>query len=276
MRRILMTALFTASVAVPAAWADQSSSGNSPGFEDQNDMYVTDDNSIHNSDADLTKQNNALKPKEVTQTKEVTKTQEAGKAGDETLGVSEKRAEDVDRRGMTTEVFGIKPQFGVLDYKTQTGATETRAAIGATFEWNFANTLSHNTTRWYVGPVTGLIYSHIGNNGANFVGSGDASGGANLTQIPLNLKVGYAFSDAFRLSLRGGGNVIYRSAVETVAIGNTLTTVSGSSWNIYPNVGADVEFGLGKNVTLMLRPDFTLTSNNNMFTGTIGIAFPVG
>ena len=290
MRRILMTALFPAALAVPAARADQYSvpgadaNANNANKDSSylDDMYSTDDNSVKPDDA-LAKQNETLnsqntQSQEVTKTQETkTKTQEAGRTGDETLQVSQQHAEDLGERTLSTEVFGIKPQFGVLDYKTLAGNTETRAAIGTTFEWNLANSMGSHATRWYVGPVTGIFYSHIGSNGANYVGSGSAAGGSsNLWQFPLNLKIGYAFSDGFRISARGGGNVIYRTAVESVAVGTTLTTVSGSAWNVYPNVGADFEFAIGKTVALMLRPDFTLTPGNNLFTGTVGIAFPVG
>ena len=75
---------------------------------------------------------------------------------------------------------------------------------------------------------------------------------------------------SFRLSLRGGGNITYRSVADAMDFG-PATAGPGSRWRIYPNVGADFELG-----QLVIRPDLTLTPGNEVFTGTVGYNIVLG
>ena len=40
--------------------------------------------------------------------------------------------------------------------------------------------------------------------------------------------------------------------------------------------GGDVEFGLGRKISLLLRPDFTITPGDSFFSGTLGLGFVLG
>jgi hypothetical protein len=115
------------------------------------------------------------------------------------------------------------------------------------------------------------LFSHLGDPGSNFFGADAAvaagSGGANLFLIPANLKLAYNLSDNIRIGIHGGGNITYRTIASSINLGPS-SSVPGAVWRIFPNAGADAEFSLGKNVALMLRPDWTITPGNPLFSGT--------
>ncbi len=185
------------------------------------------------------------------------------------------RVEDTDR-SLKDEVIGIIPQAGVIGYVDQSGNREARGVAGLGLDVNFAS--AFDTTRdkdYFLGLSTGAFYSHMGPDNGNFFG--DASGrpngasSANMLLIPANLKVGYNFTPAFRASLRGGGNVMYRSAANAANTGDAFGT--DSLWRLYPNAGADLEVQVGRNVSIIARPDVTFTSGPTVLMGTLGATF---
>ncbi len=176
--------------------------------------------------------------------------------------------------GLTGKAVAISPHVGIVEFNDFTGDSATRGAIGLTLDWNAMDLLAWD--RVSLGPSTGLFFSHIGDPGSNFFGT-DADfsagqSGANLLIIPANLKLGYSISDNFRVGAHGGGNVIYRTAEQSMQLG---TAGVGSEWDLYPNVGADIDFGLGKGVALSLRPDWTF-AGADIFTGTVNVGFMFG
>ena len=188
---------------------------------------------------------------------------------------------EVTKGYLKKEVIGIKPQVGIVSFKDQQGDTTSRMAGGLLMEGNLAPVFNKDWAEtMYLGLSTGLIYSHLGEPTSNFVGTNPdistGAGGANLLLIPANVKVGYNFTDSFRLSAHGGGNVVYRSVANSLFLGSGSSGGTSSVWRIFPNVGADAEFGLGKNVSLMVRPDFTLTPGDAFFTGTLAVGIPLG
>ncbi len=189
---------------------------------------------------------------------------------------SEKEAAEMKPRSLKDEIFGIKPQLGVLVFNEAINGvsedTSSRAAYGFTMDLNLARWRDADRRQWFVGPSTGLIYSHLGGVGSNFFGTGDVKGGSNLLIIPVNLKVGYNVSDHFRTSLHAGGNVVYRSVGNQLNLGEQGRT-DASDTTMYPNVGMDFEFG--KKVVLMVRPDLTLTPEDELFTGTVALSIPI-
>ena len=199
-------------------------------------------------------------------------------ADSDTSGQTVKTAEARPNSGtLKGEVVGIKPQVGVATFNQKSiSGGDARAAYGLTLDFNVINMMSNpsdSMQSWYIGPSTGFLYSNIGGPGANFFASSSNAGpSSNVFQIPADLKVGYNFGQSARLSLHGGGNIIRRSDVSLVAIGTPNPAASGSDTTIFPNVGADVEFGLGKNFGLLIRPDLTLTKGPNVYTGTIGLS----
>lgn len=202
---------------------------------------------------------------------------EAGTAGDMSTTASQS---DMQGGLIRNEVLGIKPQVGILSFDNANGENDTRGAAGLTIDLNMTQAIAgifgaeDAMSNLYVGPSTGLIYSHLGAPNANFIGnsdSGNAGAGANLFYIPANLKVGVNLGDALRVSAHGGGNVVYRSIENSARLGANQGNNAGNDWTIFPNVGADVELGLGENANILLRPDWTLTEGPDMFTGTLGL-----
>jgi hypothetical protein len=194
-------------------------------------------------------------------------------------GTTTSRATDVTSGYLSNQTTAFTPQLGVLTYGTPFDGTQVRGVIGLGFDMNALRLLSppENRGNLYIGPQTGIFFAHTGSASAGFVGTGatttDAFANAGYTWIPLDLKVGYSFSDNFRLSVHGGGNIVYQSISGTVIANNgaTATTATSSSWNIYPNFGGDVELGVGHNVSILIRPDVTFASNTNPFSGTVGL-----
>ena len=182
---------------------------------------------------------------------------------------------EVTRGLLKQEKVAIRPQAGVLAYTDQTGNTSSRLAAGLTIDWNLMSSFEPGgMSNWYIGPSTGLIYSHLGNADANFFGSNSSvsSGteGANFFYVPVNLKVGYNVADNFRIAAHGGGNMTYRSKPQAISIG----TNTGTTTQAFPNVGADLEWGMG-GIALGLRPDWTLGTQNSIFTGSLTVAVPI-
>jgi hypothetical protein len=198
---------------------------------------------------------------------------------EDTIAARTERTEaEVAKRPLEREVVGIKPQAGVMVFNDALDQTDSRAAGAIIVEMNALTSFFKDSPiakSWYLGPSTGVVYSHLGDPNSNFFGA-DASNrlgqaGSNYVMIPLNLKVGYLFPDSnFRLSVRGGGNFTYRSVADAINFGPS-TAGPGSRWRMYPNVGADFELG-----QLVIRPDLTLTPGNDVFTGTVGFNIALG
>lgn len=176
---------------------------------------------------------------------------------------------------LKNEAVGLKPQIGVMSFdNVVTGESEVRGAAGATLDFNMTGLVRDEPSPLFVGLSTGALYSRVGAPGADFFGSGGVGDAASLILIPANAKIGWNVSDGFRLGVHGGGNVIYRSNASTVALGTTTGT--GSDWSVFPNAGADFEFGIGRNTALILRPDVTFTSGDELLSGTLGFSIALG
>ncbi len=190
--------------------------------------------------------------------------------------------EEAQNSALKNEIAGFKPQAGVALFKSPTdNSDQSRGVLGFTYDMNLTRAaLGDEPTEMFLGPSLGLLYSHVGTSNASFWGTGDGSnnqnsGGANLLILPLNLKVGWNASDALRLSVHGGGNIVYRSAANSMNMGSG-SDQSGALWKVYPNAGGDVELGLSKSVALLIRPDVTITPENDLFTGTLGVSATFG
>jgi hypothetical protein len=180
------------------------------------------------------------------------------------------------------EVWAFRPQLGALEFDSpQDNSTQSRAMVGFTFDINLAKaSLGSQPTRFFAGPSFGLLYSHVGTGKADFFGSGAQSqgnfkGGGNVAILPVNVKLGFNVTDTFRVSARAGGHLIYRSAANVLNLG-TKSNTDSALWRIYPNAGGDFEVGLSRKVSLMIRPDLTITPEKDLFTGTLGISALLG
>jgi hypothetical protein len=278
MRRLIPALLLAASLMGGAAWAQDEDSGKDAstpkdsqsadegGTVAEGDEYVFDENQ-QGVDENLSE--NVPEDADHSQ-------QQAGTAGETTA-----EAQEVTSGYLSNELVGIKPQVGMVGFRDPfQNENVARAALGFTLDMNIARAATDDPaySRVFVGPSTGFIYSHLGDPTSSFFGtSADApvgNAGSNMFQIPVNLKLGYTFGDRFRLAGHGGGNVIFRSLASSIDIGGTGAT---DVWTFYPNAGLDLEYGLAKNVALMLRPDWTFIPNGDgIFTATLALAFPLG
>lgn len=198
---------------------------------------------------------------------------------EDTIAARTERAEEEVAKGpLEREVVGIKPQLGVMIFNDALDKTDSRVAAALIVEMNAMTTFfkdSQAAKRWYLGPSTGVVYSHLGDPSSNFFGADSSNrigqAGSNFLMVPVDLKLGYMVPDSnFRLSIRAGGNITYRSVADAMNLGSS-TAGAGSRWRIYPNVGADIELG-----SLTIRPDLTITPGNEVFTGTVGYNISLG
>jgi hypothetical protein len=192
--------------------------------------------------------------------------------------------------GLSGELVGIKPQVGFINFRDAANNFDDRGAIGLTLDMNAASALTRimgigNGSPLFIGPSIGAFYSHIGAVDGGFFGSdttspatpngGSSSGGANLVLLPADLKVGWNFG-YFRAAVHAGGNVFYSSVANAVALGINPRTSTSSNWNILPDVGADLEYGMTNKIALIARPDWTMSGSNRMLALTVGASIPLG
>jgi hypothetical protein len=173
---------------------------------------------------------------------------------------------------MKEQLWGLSPQIGLLTYEERNNQATSRAAAGLAFDWNLSSSFWEKSNLFYVGLSTGFIYSHIGSADSNFFGNEAPAletEGANFLSVPVELKFGYNVSDSFRLSARGGGNIIYRSIAKSMDLGAGSDSAA-DLWKVYPNAGLDAEYQISENISLVARPDLTFTSGKNIFVATIG------
>lgn len=202
---------------------------------------------------------------------------EAGSEGQTIAGASEK-----DRYALRDETVGIRPQVGALVFNDVNNEQTARAAAGLTLDFNLAELFDKNWGNLFIGPSTGIIYSHLGAPGSNFFGSsGDdnqAGGNSNFFYVPLNGKLGVTLGNNFRISAHGGANAVYRNNASGISLGGSDNNVNigDSTFTLYPNIGADLEVGMGSSLALTLRPDYTITPGDDFFTGTVALAIPLG
>ncbi len=256
MRRTILTMMMSASLVATAGWADDNASNLSANHDPS-----LNENMNSNEEAGSVADDTVI----------YTDNQKAGSAETSTADMGEYRS------ALKNEALGIKPQVGAMVFNNPvSGNKDARAAYGATIDLNLTRLATSNPTPVYLGLSTGGLYSHFGGSNSNFFGTGEgARGGQNLLLIPANAKIGYNLTDGFRLGAHGGGNVIYRSQQNALSLGSN-SVGSGSDWSIFPNAGLDLEFGLGRNAALILRPDMTFTTGENLFTGTLGFSLPIG
>lgn len=190
-------------------------------------------------------------------------------AADETAApTSTQESHALTRLYLGNEMVGIKPAVGFNVYNDAAGSRSLRASYGIAAEMNAAALIGADYTRWFVGPQTGFTFSHLGQASSNWVGTNGngADAGANLVLIPVNLKAAVAPTSWMRAGVHGGGNVLYRSIASSIRIDNT-----DLNWRMIPNIGADIDFAFGKSVALSIRPDWTLSSTDSLFSATAAL-----
>ena len=190
--------------------------------------------------------------------------------------VSKVEKKTLTRGLIKDELFSIKPLTGVFAYDDGQGHTATRLNVGLAVDMNFTRASTQLSNEWYGGLSSGLVYSHLGDPGSNFFGNASdlplGYQSAYLFLIPVNTKIGFAPSDFYRISLHAGANVIYRSLNQSINLSDSAA-ISGSSWLLRPNFGFDLDVAINRNISITLRPDWTLSSGTNLFTGTLALGF---
>jgi hypothetical protein len=206
-------------------------------------------------------------------------TQQAGQSPP-TTGAQDKYEQTVitEKRpsegGLRNEAVGIKPQFGILSMDDADDEGHARGVAGVTVDINGLRRLDDSSGRPFLGPSVGVLYSHLGTSTADFFGTNSDDGresGTHLLLIPFNLKAGYTFRDIFRPSIHAGATLIYNNERDQP----TGIEPADSSTNVRANIGLDFEFGIGKSVALLIRPDWVFAPRSSIFTGTLGLVFPL-
>jgi hypothetical protein len=203
----------------------------------------------------------------------------AARADDSTTtNQSETTTHDNGPGSLTSSKLDFEPMAGALVYKDALGSTTSRGIVGLGLSSNMLS-IAMGSSPVYLGPDTGLFFAHQGSASSDFIGTDPSaavnSAGANLFLIPANLKLAVNLADFLQIGAHGGGNVIYRSDLGATQLSSNEGTV-GTHWGLYPNVGADVNFQFVRGVTISFRPDWTLTTGNNLFSGMVGLNFNLG
>ncbi|MGZ3688199.1 MAG: hypothetical protein ACXWP5_10625 [Bdellovibrionota bacterium] len=201
---------------------------------------------------------------------------------DNVANVTQATGESVDSKNnlLEREIVGILPQIGLVGYQDPTiGSFQYRAIYGFTADVDLLPAINPNLGQFFIGPTVGFLYSHLGDPGGGLFGSTVGTvqagqGGANLLILPVDLKVGYNMTNWARLSAHGGGNVMYQSNTGAMNVSSNSPAAPSSTWSMFPNIGADLEFGMGRTV-LAIRPDFTLTPENDVYSTTIALMIPI-
>jgi hypothetical protein len=270
MRRIIKgIALPVAALISVAGWA-----------QDSNNSYYGDDYSMDSRDDEallLDGETDRVADSDIELNQNI-EMQEAGTANlDNAQGTSQQEVDKHSDGYLWDEQVGVRPQVGVINFRDATGDQTVRGAAGITVDANLFSMIDDDLKQLYLGPSIGAIYSRVGSTGANFFGGGSTTGeSANFLLLPMNAKAGFNFTPNFRVAAHGGANLIYRSRANVMQLGLDNSATAGSDWSFFPNVGADLEFGLGKNLALTLRPDWTFTDGEDIRTGTIALAIPIG
>ena len=166
------------------------------------------------------------------------------------------------QRNMRNEEFGLAPQIGAIGYHDPSGSYTSRAAIGVGVDYNAAALLGLNNNL-YLGAGSGFDIARAGYPTANMLGGGTMSN-SNMVIVPVDLKVGYNLTDKFRTSVRGGGDVVYKSNAASVNFGGP------NDWTMHPDVGVDLEWQVSKRVSVQAKPDLFFTPGENVFVGMLG------
>ena len=191
---------------------------------------------------------------------------------------SEQNVEPWTQSSLRDEQFGFRPQVGYLTFTDAAGGDSARLAIGVNLDMNllkFVDIAGLDSRTLTVGPSTGLIFSHIGNSQSGFLALGDI-GGSNVLYAPLDLKAGYMVLDNLRVGGHLGGNLIWRTNPAQVRLGDQANVQPGGDVSLFPNFGADVDFAVSRNLVVTIKPDWTVTSGPDLFTGTVALSFPLG
>ena len=177
------------------------------------------------------------------------------------------------------EIVSLKPEFGVATYTAPNNQGQGRATYGILSDLNFSKTLPPEWGPIYLGITSGLMFTHLGSATSNFWGSDPSQvvtdPGANMLLFPADIEAGWAMNNNARLAIHGGANVLYRSVANSIDMGDS-SSVPGSVWRLFPNLGVDFDYSIGRNVAISIRPDLTLTPGNNVFIAAVGVGIGWG
>lgn len=186
-------------------------------------------------------------------------------------GVSERSVSEISR-GVFQSPLTISPRVGSLGFRDGNNAYTSRIVEGITLNWN--PTEGYRIGGVNLGIESGLLFSHLGSAGSNFIGQNDQFGlGANAFLIPLDIVAGYHINDNVLVALNFGANAIYRSISNQMTFGRASDAGTGSSTEFFPNVGFNVGWSLGPSVGLSFRGDYIPVPNTSMYTATLGATF---
>jgi hypothetical protein len=178
-------------------------------------------------------------------------------------------------RGVFESPFIVSGSAGALGFTDGTDNYTSRFITGVTVNWHPSE--AFQLGGFHFGAETGLLYSHLGGGGSNFIGQDSTQGvglGANAFVFPLNLTAGYSITDDLSLTGHAGADLIYRSIANSMLLGRADTGI-GSTADFFPAIGLAAAWSISKGFALTLRGDYIGVPARDNYTATLGASFPL-
>ena len=181
-------------------------------------------------------------------------------------------------RGVYESPLNVTARTGVLGFKDTADSNTSRILEGLSLNWNLTN-MSTMDIPLQLGFEAGLLFSHLGSVGSNFIGTnGNGTGSSsaiNTAVFPLTFVLGFKPNYSSLLALNLGTNAIYQNNSSTMNVGRPGASGTGSSTEFFPSIGFTAGYSLARFIGLTLRGDYIPTPVSNMFTASLGATFPL-
>jgi hypothetical protein len=178
-------------------------------------------------------------------------------------------------QGVFASPLVVTGNAGAIGFTDGTDNYTSRFVTGLTVNWLPSEAFQVGGA--HIGVESGLLYSHVGGGGSNFIGQNSTQGvglGANAFLIPLNVAAGYQITNDLSLTGRAGADAIYRSIANSMLLGRS-DGAGGSSVDFFPALGLTAGWSVSKSLAVTLRGDFIGTPARDLYTATLGASFPL-
>ncbi|OFZ70195.1 MAG: hypothetical protein A3K03_09270 [Bdellovibrionales bacterium RIFOXYD1_FULL_44_7] len=176
------------------------------------------------------------------------------------LTLSAQERTEVGMGDVYSKPFNINPKVGLFDYSTVNDVDDTNPIGGVAINWNGSQFLP-TLDRLYYGARTGLNITAI--NGVT-----DDSA---LLVAPVNAVAAYNPIERLLVGGHGGFNFYVQNDA-----GVLNTGADPDDFEVFPNAGFDASYAVANNIAVTAEADWTFTDGSDPFTGTLGVAFPIG
>jgi hypothetical protein len=156
--------------------------------------------------------------------------------------------------------FDISARAGFFDYNRRDKTGDTNPLLGFAIDWNASEVVGTPSPVYY-GTSSGLSFTRV--NGLN-----DSS---NLFLVPVNVLLGYRFTDTLLAAAHTGVNIYIQDSPEVLDVGDGTGNLE-----VFPNFGFNGAWSFSNQFALTAAIDWTLTDRSDPFIGTVGVAIPLG